>query len=379
MDANFLISGLIIAAVVILLVYYFAGRFSGEENDEKKYIEALEYMLDGNDRLAMEKLKALVKKNTDHVQAYIYLGKILRSQGLVKNAARIHQELTYRGNLTEHQRISIIRELILDHCELKNWDRIIELAQKYPAAGKDHAVLERIMQAFEKKKAWEKGAEFLKNLKSSDPLVKKKIALYLVFHGLEVADRKSGHDGRYILKEALKYDEKCVPAYFSIAQTYFDEERLKDAIFFLKELALKVPEHCYYAFKPLEDIYWQQNEFPKIQSFYEELVEKYPELIYPYLALANLFAKKGNVNKAVQILTGFLNEHPQVKGEGEKYLFGFYLKAGDRDKALQLAAELMKINVDNIFSNLRCRKCNFVTTEPLWICPSCDALMSFTL
>lgn len=380
MAGNELIWFLIFVGVVVfLLVFLYSKKLTRRHKKRDAYQDALEAIIDGNIRIAMEKLKEAARENTDNLNAYLYLGNILRQQGLVKNAIKIHLELTYRRNLNEQERKRIYEALLLDYYELNAWEKVIETAKMLPSLMKNENLLLKTCFSFEQKQEWEDAFRFLDNLDIKSKLIKKRKALYKVFYGNTIAEEKSGHDARLIYKEALKIDPECAAAYFSIAQTYFEENRLDDAIEYLKKLALKVPDQSFYAFKPLEETYLAKNEFPKVQSFYEELIKKHPHVVYPYYALANLYLKKNELAKATNLLTEFKKDHPEYSKEIDKKLFGLFLQVGENEKAVKVAENLLQYSSTGFLSNLRCKNCDYTTNEPKWICPQCFSVMSFTV
>ncbi|MBD3223847.1 MAG: hypothetical protein GF313_03910, partial [Caldithrix sp.] len=104
---------LIIAAFVI---YYFRSRKAEEERvDQSNYLLALKYIAEGDYRSAIDKLKAVVRQDTENIDAYIKLGDVLRHLKLYNNAIRIHKDLTLRGNIPEKQIRDIWFSLAMDY------------------------------------------------------------------------------------------------------------------------------------------------------------------------------------------------------------------------------------------------------------------------
>ncbi|GAB4177750.1 MAG: hypothetical protein Kow00108_13360 [Calditrichia bacterium] len=377
MSIGEVIAGMVIVGLFMFIAIYLYSLLLKKKRSRKNaYVEALEAMVENDYRFALEKFKESARTDSDNIKAYYYLGNILREQGLVKNAIRIHLELTYRRNLSASAKKDILRALVLDYAALKDWNKIIDLANEHSELKGDSEILSLVLNAYEHLQKWAEVLTYLDEVNTKDTTIKKRKALYKVFYGIQVADEKSGHDARIIFKEAIKIDPECVAAYFYIAQTYFEENRLDDAIEFLKKLALKVPDLSFYAFKPLEETLLEKNEFPKVQSFYEELIRKNPEVKYPYYALANLYLKKGEGKKAATLLESFMNEYPEEKEELQKKLFVIYQETEPK-KAISLANDILKISDGGFFSVLTCKKCNYQSREPVWICPECGEILSF--
>lgn len=368
-----------IAIIVFSMVAFYAYRLKGTDIKSSAYVQALEAMVESNHRVALEKLKEEARSNSENLNAYLYLGKILRSTGLYKNALKIHLELTYRRNVSVENKRKIYRELIEDYYLMKDWQNVVKLIMANPELMRDKSLIFKVFQAFEELGNWKDAIDFLENTRIKSTEISRRLALYKVLFGQEIAEKKSGHDARLIFKEALKIDSKCAAAYFSIAQTYFEEDRLDDAIEYLKRLALEIPEQSFYAFKPLEETFLEKNEFPKVQSFYQDLIKKFPDVVYPYFALANLFVKKGEIRKAIDLLNNFKSEHPENADGVNKKLFHLLLINGDNKNAIEVAKELIPGVDEGFFHSIVCKKCGFKTNEPTWICPSCREYQSFTV
>jgi lipopolysaccharide biosynthesis regulator YciM len=368
-----------IAIIVFSLVSYYSFQLKRKKGSGNAYIMALEAIIDENPRVAIEKLKEEAKNNSDNVKAYLYMGDLLRSTGLYKNALKIHLELTYRKNITPEIRKKIYKALLKDYYLLEDWQNVIKMAKTEPDILAEREIMHMLFRAYEELEKWEDALKFFDKINLRLKEFKMRKALYKVFYGLQVAENETGHDARLIFKEALKIDPKCTAAYFSIAQTYFEENRLDDAIQYLKRLALQVPEQSFYAFKPLEETFLEKNEFPKVQSFYEELIKKFPDIIYPYYALANLHVKKGDISKAIELLNHFKNEHPSLRNKVNEKLFHLLIRNGDSQNALEVAKEIIPGADQGFFLSITCKNCGFSTNEPKWVCPQCHEYQSFTV
>ena len=78
----------------------------------------------------MSLLKQVVKKDTNHVRAYLQLGNILRKEN-PDRAIKIHQSLTVRPNLSLDQKVQIHKSLAKDYIEIGYLKKATEEAKKY--------------------------------------------------------------------------------------------------------------------------------------------------------------------------------------------------------------------------------------------------------
>ena len=76
-------------------------------------MDALNAMLLADKRRAIALLSNIVKKDSEHINAYLQLGNLLREDN-PDRAIKIHQMLTVRQNLPKEKRIEILKSLTLD-------------------------------------------------------------------------------------------------------------------------------------------------------------------------------------------------------------------------------------------------------------------------
>ena len=94
------------------------------------YTEALEALLHGNSDDAFEKLRELIREDTENVSAYLKLGDIFRQRSQVNQAIKIHRSLTFRRSLSVAMKIDIYISLALDYSEAGRFDRAEDSANR---------------------------------------------------------------------------------------------------------------------------------------------------------------------------------------------------------------------------------------------------------
>ena len=77
-------------------------------------------MVRGDTRTALSHLRNVVKQDTNHINAYLQMGDILREEDNVQAAIKIHQSLTVRPNLSNEVKRDIHKSLALDFEQLGN-------------------------------------------------------------------------------------------------------------------------------------------------------------------------------------------------------------------------------------------------------------------
>ena len=367
----------ILAIIIVILLYRYTQTVSGKSTTPNAYLQALEFIISGDRRQAIEKLKVAVKTDTENVDAYIKLGNLLREQGLAKNAVRIHSDLTFRNNISREQLISIYMALFDDYFEITDWVHIKETGKKLLAISKDKSVIFRYLAAVEKIEDWDEAIRIIDEFNRNDDVLTSKRGLYLVMKGLKMIEENGGHDSRLLFKEALKYHTKCAAAYYYIGLSYYYTQRYDDALEYWQKLAMKIPEKSYIAFAMIEKTFYEMGEFPKVETFYKELLAKHPSNKHVVSAMAMLLAKKGNVNSAIDLLEKFIVNNPDDKEKALKTLFKMYLNSNNDKKALELAKKLISLSDTTMADHYKCSICGQISEEPEWYCPKCKSLNSF--
>ena len=95
-----------------LYINYFFSLLKSKKTPkvETLFSDALNSLLNGDKNKAISLLQKVVKKDTNHVRAYLQLGNLLRKEN-TDQAIKIHQSLTVRPNLRSEQKVEIHKAL----------------------------------------------------------------------------------------------------------------------------------------------------------------------------------------------------------------------------------------------------------------------------
>ena len=91
-------------------ISFFKRYFRKAKNPEHLFTEALHCLVTDDKHRAISLLKQVVKKNSDHMEAYLLLGNTIRSD-FPEQAVKIHQSLTVRPGLSKSVLVDIHRAL----------------------------------------------------------------------------------------------------------------------------------------------------------------------------------------------------------------------------------------------------------------------------
>jgi lipopolysaccharide biosynthesis regulator YciM len=370
---------IILVVLSLVIIYYFTRVYKKPKGEKGNYVAALEFLADGNEKWAIQKFKEAVREDSENVEAYLRLGDLLRKKGMASNALKIHKDLTLRSNLSEENRTKIKYSLLLDQEELGNYKSAIDTAMSIleveKKAATDTAV--RLLNYLEKEENWSEASEVLgKYFKDSSTQLERRGALYLIFSGLQIQEKGNGREARIKFKEALKFDNQCAAAYYYLGESYQKENRLEDAIREWERLCEIVPQKSHVAFKSLERAWFDLGKFKEAESFYKNFLEKDPNNSFAAIALAEIYNKKEDYDRAMDVLNKFSEQNlddPDILGYHIKTL----INKTNYKQAANLAHDYFLVNYDLEGLLFTCQECQYTAETPLWICPQCKSIDSF--
>ena len=371
---------LILLAAIGLVVWY-SIRIKQRRARANVYLEALECLVDGQEALAIQKLKEAVREDSENVAAYLRLGDVLRKKNMVKHAIRIHKDLTFRGNLTPELKRKVYESLLQDYEAVYDVDNAIQVARKLLQLNKKNNqwVVQKLVGLLERKGAWVEALEMTrKYLNTGTDAVKHRMALYHVFQGLELVKQDRGKEARVKFKEALKVDPNCAAAYYYLGKSYVEEDRLEDAIREWKKLCYTVPSRAYIVFGDLEKACFEQGVFNEVEKIYLELLNVNAGNYKAGLSLAEIYVKKGDFDAALDIL-GRLSDTEVEPDLLQAYRVRILFSRGQYKQAATQAVEFLEKKYHLTTPVFECQVCHFESREPLWVCPQCKNIGSFNL
>jgi lipopolysaccharide biosynthesis regulator YciM len=297
---------LLFGTILVMAFYSVYARKKVTRDKDNPYVMALKFMAEGENRLAVEKFKEAVRDNSSNIDAYLKLGTILRNEGLYKNAIRIHQDLTLRGDLGQGELIDVKKNLILDYWYLRDYSK----AEYYLNQLKDDKSLvdwatPYLVKILEKKGEWQQAIEILnKSSLSREQKGKFKIAGLKVKQGQKLAENQEEKDARILFKEAIKTDQECAEGYLQLGDSYLREGRATDAIKAWTDLCKKVPENAHIAFNRLEKAWFEKGQFSKIEELYTSMLQEDEDNLPAIIALSEIYRKKGDYDQSLKLLQG---------------------------------------------------------------------------
>ncbi len=339
----------------------------------KPYLSALKFMAENDNRRAVEKFKEAVREDSDNIDAYLKLGDILRKEGMLKNAARIHRDLSLRTGLNEEDKLKIWYSMGLDYWHLKNLEaaetyfkKLIE-QKKYVLR-----VAPYLVKIYETGDRYKEAAKIIESTALvKDEKYQDRLVFLKVLEGLLEQEKGEGKNARILYKEALKKRPDCVSAVFCIGESYLTEERVEEALNIWSEFCYAYPQKAKVLFPSLEKTYFEKGNFNKIQELYETILKKDSQNVPACKALSAILRKKGDFDTALSLINSCQNGNEKpLAGEIVSILFekGRYKEAAA--KAIAVAEE----ETGRFTQIFKCNSCGY-TSEKLFIkCPQCGTV-----
>ncbi|MBD3299283.1 MAG: tetratricopeptide repeat protein [candidate division Zixibacteria bacterium] len=345
----------------------------------RMYTEALRALVDGEDQLAFERLKAVVSEDSSNLDAYLKLGDLLRRRGRLDRAIQVHEDLTVRLGLTRSGTIAIHRSLAQDHLAAEHYEaaerslrRILELDRENRWASSQLVYLLELTGRFEE--AFETHRDMLKRTAQSDG---HQLAIYRVLQGQQIDANGKGHDARLLYKDALNHDNRCLAAMLSIGDSYWREGRQEDAVTWWGRFTDAEPKAAHLVFERLRKAFFEMGHFGEIARVYEQTLDTDPANTPALLGLAELALKKGEHDHALAHFRRVLDIDPDNVGARA----GIVRVLVEQQKLPTAAEEIEDLLNTRSFRSdgLVCQKCHHKVNEPTWYCPNCRAVDSFRL
>ncbi|MBU0982449.1 MAG: tetratricopeptide repeat protein [candidate division Zixibacteria bacterium] len=323
---------LLVVATGFYLVY---ERLTGKKKDSphSSYVEALRDLLDGRQESAFTKLRQVVAEDSQNLDAYLRLGQILRENSQAERAIQVHKDLTLRQGLPREDKVAILHQLSLDYLAL-NDVKMAEsaLRELIGLAGDDHWAHTRLLKLLEKSQRWEDAYDTaVRILQLEANKSKKPLARFKYQAGLQLYRKREYHKARIVFKEAIGLDPTYVDAYLAIGDSYADEGRHEDAVTFWNKLISAVPEQGHRVIDRLQKTLFDLGRFGDIQGICESILEHAPRNIEARRALAEFYAKKGDLDQAVEIIESIFDDYP-VDQDAALKLIRLYLERGEQDR-----------------------------------------------
>ena len=287
---------------VFLLIFLFKPK--KKRRTESIYTNALNAMVRGDTRTALSHLRDVVKQDSDHINAYLQMGNILRQDNNGQAAIKIHQSLMVRPKLDNQIKLDIHKALALDFEQIENLSRAQQEAELVLKIDKKNQwANEFLLTIFEKQKNWDRATQISKTIqrlkKEKDP---NQISKYLVFQGMDKLEKGSEIEAINLFEKAVKTSPKFALSYLKLGDYYAEKRDLTKAIENWENYALYDPDDGHEIYSKIESALFDLGRFSEVEKFYRRILNNNPINLAALTKLANVLQEKGQHKDALNLV-----------------------------------------------------------------------------
>ena len=284
-------------------ISFFKKFFRKPKNPEHLFTEALHCFVTDDKHRAISLLRQVVKKDSDHMEAYLLLGNTIRSD-FPEQAVKIHQSLTVRPGLPKSVLVDIHKALAEDYRALKKIDfakREGEKILRYER--KNKWALELMLALAEEEKDWKQAEHWNRLLlKIYGKDITLDLGRYHVYAGMEKMESGDLSKAESEYKKAIKFSPDSALPHSYLGKIYDMEGKKEAALEYWKKYVLLTANPEPDIYKAIEGLLFELNRYSEVEKIYKDIVEKYPKNTEALVRIVNHMLEKGNAGKAISLL-----------------------------------------------------------------------------
>jgi lipopolysaccharide biosynthesis regulator YciM len=309
MDFFTIIIIVVIVFVGIMLWSFFAKPKSKPQLDSI-YTEALNALIRGEQNVAVDLLRQVVKQDSNHVNAYLQLGNILRNDH-TDQAIKIHQSLTVRPNLSKQMNIEIHQSLALDFEKAGRLEKAKQEAEQIlNNERRNRWAIEFLLKAAVEERNWTEAmrlAKMIQRIEGAQDVTQ--LARYQVYQGLDYLSNEDRKNARVSFNKAVKTDPDFGLPFLHLGNLAEAERDLGKAIDFWEKFAFRDPEENIRVFHKVETALYDMGRFSEIEKFYRRILKRFPDNLDALAKLAGVLEEKGEHHEALNLVERALGRH----------------------------------------------------------------------
>ena len=266
--------------------------------------------MNGEKDKSISLLQLIVKKDTNHIRAYLQLGNILRDESIDK-AIKIHQSLTVRPNLLPQQKVEIHKALAKDYIKIGYTKNAIEQAKKILSIEKRNLwALRFLIKISEENQDWEDAAMWSRHLqKISGKKILNDVSRFDIYKGLECMRNGQNEEAKSYFKKAVKKSPNNSKPYKYLGNLYEKNRDLVKALENWKAYATKDEKSGIDVYHKIESALFDLGRYSEVEKFYQKLISLDKSNFEAVIKLANVLDEKGETNTALNLIDNSISEN----------------------------------------------------------------------
>ena len=361
--------------ITLIIGFFFGRRFSPKDIQEAKeskiaFLTGFRYLLSKESDRAIEAFMKAVRLDTETVETYFALASLFRDKGEIERAISIHQSIITRPRLDEAIRLQALYDLALDYKKAGLFDRAIdvfkEVIRRTPQKKEAYLELANVYQVL---KDWAAAYTVIQRL---DKITGEDHSIMLAHFQTEIGKKLQMEDKRRAedaFKKAIKINKKCIDAYLHLGDLYFEQKNIKKALSIWEEVIKISPEYSFLVYSRLEKIISEIKEERVFRKFIQNLEKKRERDIYSALFISKYYLGGKNLEKAEAFVNEVLQKAPTSVG-ARQLLSQIFLEKGEVQKAISLLTQISQNLLPQ--KSYQCSQCGYEATKLSWWCPQCQ-------
>ena len=305
----FIILSILVIAIGTSLFFYYKKKPLIKTNSNKLYTEALNMLVRGDSQNAIRLLRDVVKQDTNHLDAYLQLGDILRDEGNSQNAIKIHQSLTVRPGLDDKLQIQIHQSLAKDYLSLNE----ISLAKKEAEMilnidKKEFWATEFLLDLAEKSHDWAQAAHLIKTLDSNNSDITR-LARFKVYEGMGKFENDDRKGAEQCFNKAIEIAPNFGLPHLYLGNLFSENRNLVKALEHWEQYALLDLKNGSSIYSKIESALFDLGRFSEVEKFYQRALKNNPSNLDALAKIANVLEEKGERQKALDLVEDALSQY----------------------------------------------------------------------
>lgn len=397
MDYAFLLNwgkdnALTVVAVVItlVLIYHYVIERDKAVKLSKKYrnsifeaqsrifLNATQYLIEGNKDLAIKEFLNAVDLNRETIDTYFALGGLFRSNGEIEKAISIHRSLIARESISESTRLQALKELALDFDKGGFIDKAIETYKDVLKINRDQQdVIHSLCRIYEDIEDWDQAYNYRIMLsKVGQENQSETISHILVQKAKALFDKGQFKACAEELEDAFRF-APSVSAKILRLRLYLVLGNMENANGVLLELLKEHPMYATFIFVSLDQF---NSKLPQKDEYKERLnqlktyflgLNDIDLMSSPSVVLSKIRLLKDlqKTTDAFNLLDDWMKNHGHSDVLRVEYI-KILIEVGKVDEALQHTKSLLN-NLHSSLTRHYCSQCGYNSDEIFWRCPQC--------
>ncbi len=383
---------LVAVIITLVLIYHYViekdqgvklskkYRNSIFEAQSRIFLNATQYLIEGNKDLAIKEFLNAVDLNRETIDTYFALGGLFRSNGEIEKAISIHRSLIARESISESTRLQALKELALDFDKGGFIDKAIETYKDVLKINRDQQdVIHSLCRIYEDIEDWDQAYNYRIMLsKVGHENQSETISHILVQKAKALFDKGQFKACAEELEDAFRF-APSVSAKILRLRLYLVLGNMENANGVLLELLKEHPMYASFIFVSLEHF---NTKLPQINEYKERLgqlkayflgLNDVDLMSSPSVVLSKIRLLKDvqKINEAFDLLDGWMKDHGHSDVLKVEYI-KILIEVGKVEEALVHTKSLLN-NLHSSLTRHYCSQCGYNSDEIFWRCPQCHS------